>query len=88
MSTHFSWTLYSLHIKLHNVTGVNCVLSVITPKYYWPGIYQDVEVYIKGCEMCQRSKPKLKKTPGVLHPIHVEAKVSAEINVELTYPMQ
>ena len=63
-----------------NVTGVNRVLSIITPKYYWPGMYQDVEVYIKGCEKCQRSKPKLKKTPGVLHPIHVEAKVSSYNN--------
>ena len=50
---------YILCIKLYNVTGVNRVLSVITPKYYWPGMYKDVEVYIMGCEKCQRSKPKL-----------------------------
>ena len=74
MSTLYSRTPYILYII--NVTGVNRVLSVITPKYYWPGMYQDMELYIKGCEKCQRSKPKLKKTPGVLHPVHVKAKVS------------
>ena len=83
MNTLYSQTLYILRIKLHNVTGVNRVLSVITPKYYWPGMYQDVEVYIKGCEKCQRSKPKLKKAHGVLHPIHVEAKVSTAISQNL-----
>ena len=59
-------------------TGVNRVLSIITPKYYWPGIYQDVESYIHICEKCQISKSKLKKAPGVLHPIPAVPKVGIQ----------
>ena len=45
--------------------------SKISPRYYWPNMYTDIEEYVKTCETCQRAN--IKNTEGVadLHPIPV-----------------
>ena len=39
----------------------------IAYNYYWPRMHQDIENYIKACDVCQR-KDKMKKN-NPLHPI-------------------
>jgi transposase InsO family protein len=36
--------------------GVNKTLSVLTPRYYWPGMTEDVKAYIRDCDACAKSK--------------------------------
>eukprot|EP01116_Phalansterium_solitarium_P015395 TRINITY_DN339_c0_g1_i2.p1 TRINITY_DN339_c0_g1~~TRINITY_DN339_c0_g1_i2.p1 ORF type:complete len:947 (-),score=63.67 TRINITY_DN339_c0_g1_i2:465-3221(-) len=39
--------------------------------YYWLGMYDDVEAYVKSCDKCQRVKNNpLGKSASSLHPIH------------------
>ena len=42
----------------------------VLQRFYWPGVYCDVEDHIRICEQCQRSAPKRKvKTPS--HPLPI-----------------
>ena len=38
--------------------GIQCTRDLIVEKYYWPTIWWDIETYIKGCDCCQKTKPK------------------------------
>jgi len=39
--------------------------------YYWPGIQQDVDLYIKSCVSCGRNKSPTQAPAGFLHPMPV-----------------
>ena len=45
--------------------GVRKTLSKIRQQYYWPGLQKDVRHYIRGCEICTKSKSstKTKRAP-------------------------
>ena len=45
---------HSLPITGHK--GANKTISVITARYYWPGLHKDVRAWIKSCASCQRRK--------------------------------
>ena len=36
--------------------GISKTLSKVRQNYYWPGLSQDVKLYVAGCEMCQKGK--------------------------------
>ena len=40
-------------------------LSKVRQNYYWPGVSQDVKIYVSGCEICQKGKEPIpsKRTP-------------------------
>ena len=38
----------------------------IAENYFWPGIYSENSKYIKECDKCQRTKPKVNNQVGLL----------------------
>ena len=36
--------------------GIDKTRKLIAMKYYWPTLRQDVEAYVKGCDVCLASK--------------------------------
>ena len=44
--------LSSIHVSSH--MGVNRTLNMITAKYYWPGLTNDVKVYVSNIYVGQR----------------------------------
>ena len=36
--------------------GIKKTLSKVRQNYYWPGLEQDVKIYVTGCETCQKGK--------------------------------
>ena len=36
--------------------GVEKTRELVTQKYYWPTLRDDIEVYVKGCDVCNASK--------------------------------
>ncbi len=36
--------------------GIEKTRELIARKYYWPTLRQDVEAYVKGCDVCMTSK--------------------------------
>ncbi len=47
---------YAHDIKASGHLGVSKTLSKIRPRYYWPGLQNDVRHYISGCEKCSKRK--------------------------------
>ena len=51
--------------------GRDATLFNIRKNYYWPYLYQEVEEWIRNCDVCQRMKIRPKKPHGFLKPIDV-----------------
>ena len=56
-------------------------------KYYWPMLRQDIEVYVKGCDTCQKVKAKNSSTTTPLHPNEVPSSPWEIISVDLIGPL-
>ena len=46
-------------------------VNKVEERFYWAGMFNDVKNFIAGCDKCQKTNPKLKKTMPSLHPIPV-----------------
>ena len=56
---------YSGHV------GMRKTLKAVERLYWWPGITQDVERYVRSCHSCQRAKAVQKKQAGLLQPLPI-----------------
>ncbi|VDI69231.1 Hypothetical predicted protein [Mytilus galloprovincialis] len=64
--------LKSYHDSLlggHN--GIERTYHTIRYKYYWPGMYNDIQQYVQTCMQCQKAKPDAHKRPTPLQPLPV-----------------
>jgi Integrase zinc binding domain len=52
-------------------TGINGTIQQISRNYWWLTIRKDVQTYIQGCEVCQRTKTRTqaKAAPLIPHEI-------------------
>ena len=57
--------------RLAGHPGVSKTLDLIQRSYCWLGLRRDVEKYIKGCAVCQRTKPSRQKPHGLLQPLEI-----------------
>eukprot|EP00054_Salpingoeca_dolichothecata_P030290 m.245018 g.245018 ORF g.245018 m.245018 type:complete len:866 (-) comp26633_c7_seq3:191-2788(-) len=51
--------------------GVTKMLARLANMYFWPKMTMDVKSFVKGCDVCQRSKVNRTARHGLLHPIDV-----------------
>ena len=42
-------------------TGAKRMISLFRTKYYWPGVTEDIEQYVRSCDKCIRAKPMSRK---------------------------
>ena len=63
--------LYMMHDHILSAHfGIKATYEKTKERYYWKGLKEDVEIYVKSCDKCQRrEKPKGKNE---LHPIEVK----------------
>ena len=63
--------LYMMHDHMLSAHfGIKATYEKTKGRYYWKGLKEDVETYVKSCDKCQRrEKPKGKHE---LHPIEVK----------------
>ena len=47
------------------------IFSLLGRDYWWPNMKQDVDKYVKGCAICQSTKPHTNIPKAPLHPITV-----------------
>ncbi|GBO38356.1 Transposon Tf2-6 polyprotein [Araneus ventricosus] len=67
---------FSLRLKLLNQAheqfghpGVQKMLNLITPQYYWPNITSDITKFVKHCCVCQLNKNRKQKRFGLLQQV-------------------
>lgn len=64
--------------------GIDATYRKIKEKYYWKGMFKDIEVYVKSCDRCQRrGKPQGKHE---LHSIKAEEPFS-QIGIDVVGPL-
>ncbi|KAF2316058.1 hypothetical protein GH714_040853 [Hevea brasiliensis] len=64
-------------------SGVTATLKKISSLVYWPGLHQDVRQYVRNCFVCQRYKPELTATPGLLQPLPVPTTLFSDVTMDL-----
>ena len=56
--------------------------------YYWKGMKNDVQEYVKACLKCFVSNPKVSKEAPSLNPIPVPAKTWSLVGIDIIGPLQ
>ena len=66
--------------------GIKRTHALIHGKYYWPRMYNDITMYVKSCDVCQRTKrnPDTKVPP--LNPLPV-TEVFSRMHVDIIGPL-
>lgn len=76
-------------IRLHHDTklashpGRYKTQELITCKYWWPGVQRDIQKYIVGCDMCQRTKNHCEKPHAPLQPNEIPKEPWEIVSVDL-----
>ena len=76
--------LHSLHNDLGH-PGRDKTMSLARDRFFWPGMNQDVETYIKECERCVKRKSTTERAP--LHSIQTTQPLELECTDFLTLEM-
>ena len=53
--------------NLSNHRNANDLALKILQTFYWPGLHKDARNYVKNCQVCIRSKTRVKKLPYAQH---------------------
>lgn len=67
--------------------GIRRTRDLIMDKYYWPSLRRDIERYVRGCDTCQKVKPKAISRRTPLHPNATPGAPWEEISVDIIGPL-
>lgn len=62
--------------------GQKRTLKLVQRKYYWPNMSQDVSEYVKGCDICQRTKARRTKSAGEMQALTQPSKPFESITMD------
>jgi len=62
--------------------GISKTIELISRDYTWVGLKKDVEAYVSGCAVCQRTKPSHQRPSGHLRSLEVPTQPWAEISMD------
>ena len=62
--------------------GFKKTLELIQRKYYWPKMNKDIKEYVRGCDMCQRTKPVRHKPYGEMQALRQPSKPFESISMD------
>jgi Integrase zinc binding domain/dUTPase len=68
-------------------TSINGTLKQISRNYWWPTIRRDVQVYVQGCEVCQRTKARTQAKAAPLNPNEIPDQNWEIISTDLIGPL-
>jgi len=62
--------------------GISKTIELISRDYVWIGLRKDVELYVSGCIVCQRTKPSHAAPSGLLKTLEVPSLPWSEISMD------
>jgi hypothetical protein len=80
-------TLLLLHHDSQNHFGVVKTRQSIMMDYYWPGLTDDIDTYIKSCASCARNKSSTQAPAGLLHSMPIPHDRFSEIAIDFVGPL-
>lgn len=63
-------------------SGVRATYQRVCKQYYWPGIKQQVEEYVKQCQLCQQAKYENTLPAGLLQPLPIPSRPWSHITMD------
>jgi hypothetical protein len=63
-------------------SGVRATYQRVRKQYYWPGIKQQVEDWVKQCQLCQQAKHENILPAGLLQPLPVPTRPWSHITMD------
>ena len=63
------------------------MMDLIKRNYWWPGIKNNVKIYVQGCFKCQQNKVQHMKKTGELHPLKIPEGPWKEISIDIISPL-
>lgn len=51
--------------------GVERMRALLSRRYFWPKVFNDIEAYVKSCLVCLQDKVERKKEAGLLQPLPI-----------------
>ena len=66
--------------------GIKKIFAAIRQKYFWPKLWQEINDYVKSCDVCQRSKVDRKGNHLPLNPIAVGSRFS-RVHTDILFSM-
>jgi hypothetical protein len=80
-------TLLATYHDDRNHFGDRKTRAAITEDYFWPGITNDVEAYLRSCDSCARKKSTTQAPAGFLHPLPVPTGRFLEMALDFVSPL-
>lgn len=63
-------------------SGRDVIAAQVKSLFFWKGMAKDIQQYVQNCDVCQRCKPDLAASPGLLQPLPVPNKVWDGISMD------
>lgn len=63
--------------------GRDSTISKLSPKYFWPKMWEDIDKYIKNCERCQKNSNKFDKAGDQLHSVPIPPHPMQQVGIDL-----
>ena len=72
---------------LHNIGhfGIDTTYKMVKSRFYWPGLFKAVELFVKCCETCQRTKVDHQPPKAPLLPILVASEPMQFLSIDIAY---
>lgn len=67
--------------------GAQRTTALVQREFYWKGLAQDVERYVRGCAACHRAKPTNEKPFGLLQPLEISGRRWGGIGVDFIFKL-
>ena len=59
--------------------------ALLSHFYYWPNMEDEIEAYVKTCEIYQLDKPERQKEERLLQPLHIVEKPRVSISMDFIF---
>jgi hypothetical protein len=63
-------------------SGIQPTYQRLKKMFHWQEMRQDVESFVKHCQVCQQAKQELCKYPGLLHPLPIPVQSWTDISMD------
>ena len=70
-----------------NHFGISKTQNNLSRDFLWPGITNDVEMYVRSCDSCTQNKSSTQAPAGFLHPLPVPTNQFLEIALDFVGPL-
>ena len=63
--------------------GVSKTTELVSRRFYWPRMYEQIRRYVTSCAQCQRNKPSHERLAGELQPLPIPEKPWTVLTMDL-----